>query len=325
LSEFRIGHLEVEAPWGNAASVVTNVHDAEILAKSNIGWIEAGPFTPEPREGNGPGGEKTTHYDVATGAFHNCKGMPNEGIEAAARLAIPEMVEIAEEHGKKLVVNVSPTTPERADKEAQELVALAYGAGAHGVLLNAGCPSIVREDGSRQENPGCDPQMLGKMMLSLADVTKENYPVFLRVPPAGDYPEMRSRLRPIKDSVVSVIFATNTKPLNESDGQYLDVPGETGGMSGPALTEFGRTQLGWALAAGRIGGRNIDVVSSIGIHSGEELHKRIRSGAIGGAGTSAYYIGTEHGLGLAEVTDKIITQFAFCQDLTPEPAEECFN
>jgi dihydroorotate dehydrogenase len=325
LSEFKIGHLEVEAPWGNAASVVTNTRDVEIMAKSNIGWVEAGPFTPEPREGNGPSGEKTTYYDAATGAFHNCKGMPNEGIETAAQLVIPEMVEIAEEHGKKLVVNVSPTTPEQADEESRELVALAYEAGAHGVLLNAGCPSIVREDGSRQENPGCDPQMLGKMMLSLAEVTEKNYPIFLRVPPTENYSEMRSRLRPIKDSVVSVVFATNTKPLNEADGQYLDVPDETGGMSGPALTEFGRTQLGWALSAARRSGRNIDVVSSIGIHSGEELYKRIRSGAVGGAGTSAYYIGAEHGLGLAEITDKIITQFAFCQDLDPGPAREDFS
>src|SRR5579885_3518334 len=116
MSEFsgRIGHLEdIQSPWGNAGGVVKTVEDVERMAKTGVGWIEAGSYTLEPRPGNGPNGERVYYHNPETGETFNSLGMPNKGMDVV-ETEIPEMAHIARTHNKKLVVNVAPVSADPA-------------------------------------------------------------------------------------------------------------------------------------------------------------------------------------------------------------------
>lgn len=307
--EGRVGHLEVESPWGNAGGVVKTPEEVELMAHTGVGWIEAGSYTLEAREGNGPNGEVTYYHNAETGETFNSLDMPNKGMDEVEK-QIPEMIETAHSLGKKLVVNIAPVSDEPIN-ESRELVSRAYASGADAVLLNAGCPNVVTNDGKRKEILSHNPKTLGKVVLSLQDIAEKYKPIFIRTSPAEDYPQLRASLRMLQKDIVSAVFTPNTwpghVPKDENKDNILEVPGGIGGKSGPAVADAAYMQTVWALTASKIGGRKIDIVSSAGITSGQELSKRLRLGAVAGAGTTLYYESAEEGW--SEATDRLLRQY----------------
>lgn len=310
---FRVGHLEVESPWGNAGGVVKSPDEVEIMAHTGVGWIEAGSYTLEPRDGNGPNGETVYYYDDATGETFNSLGMPNKGMDEVSR-QIPNMAKTAHFFGKKLVVNVAPVSDEPAN-ESCELVDRAYSYGADAVLLNAGCPNVIKEDGGHHEILSHNAKALGEVLVSLESVVQERKkPIFLRTSPVGNFPQARSILRSMKQNVVSAIFTPNTwpghVPTDEKGQNILEVPGGEGGKSGPAMADAAFKQTAWALAAVKIGGRKTDVVSSSGVTTGRELARRLMLGAVAGAGTTLYYESAAKGYTWHEATEKLLFELS---------------
>jgi dihydroorotate dehydrogenase len=285
--EGRIGHLEgIESPWGNAGGVVKTVRDVELMARTGVGWIEAGSYTLEPREGNGSHGEKVYHH--AHGSTFNSLGMPNEGMDEV-ETQIPEMIEIAHAHHKPLVVNVAPVTDKPAE-ESVELVRRAYAAGADAVLLNAGCPNVVTEDGGRHELLSCNPIELGRVLVELTLQGIER-PLFVRTSPQASVDDTL-RLGAVMRMTgnVSAVFTPNTWPVRipkTGRGPMLDVPGDTCGMSGPSVADAAYDQTVWMTEA--LQGNGVDVVSSSGIMTAGELQARLDLGAVAGAGTTFYF------------------------------------
>lgn len=283
--------MEVDSPWANAGGVVKHPHEVEKMAHTGVGWIEAGSYTLEAREGNGPNGETVYHHNPETGETFNALGMPNKGMDVVER-EIPEMVGIAHSYGKKLVVNVAPVSDSPAT-ESVELVQRAYEAGADAVLLNAGCPNVVTENGGRHEILSCDKFALYATLAALKPVVEKFTPVFVRVSPQPSQDVAYHILRAICISdTASAIFTPNTfpghKPLDEEDKTILEVPGNVGGKSGPATAPEAYEQTAWfALST------LLDVVSSGGITNGHELRRRIEGDgnrlAVAGAGTTFYY------------------------------------
>lgn len=308
--EGRIGHLEVDSPWGNAGGVVKTPEEVELMAHTGVGWIEAGSYTLEAREGNGPNGEVTYHHTAETGETFNSLGMPNKGMDAVGK-QIPEMAEIAHSFGKKLVVNVAPVSDQPVN-ESRELVFRAYASGADAVLLNAGCPNVVTEDGERHEILSHNAPILGKVVLGLQGITEKYPPVFIRISPGEDYNRIRASLRVLPKEIVSAVFTPNTwpghVPKDESGKEILEVSRGEGGKSGPAMAEDALRQTAWAISASKIGGRKIDIVSSAGIMTGQELKRRLDLGAVAGAGTTLYYESAEEGW--SEATDRMLRQYA---------------
>lgn len=188
MAEFsgRIGHLDnIESPWANAGGVVKTIEDVEQMAHTGVGWIEAGSYTLLPRPGNGANGERVYHHDRDTGETFNSLGMPNTGMDEVEK-EIPEMAKIAEAHRKKLLVNVAPVSAEPVE-ETLELVSRAYAAGAHGVLINAGCPNVEMPDGGRHELLSRNPKSMMRVLGGLDDFDK---PVAVRISPQERYNDM---------------------------------------------------------------------------------------------------------------------------------------
>lgn len=318
LENIRIGHLEhLESPWGNAGGVVKSVEEVEAMARTGVGWIEAGSYTLEPRQGNQKDADGNVlidpstnaplvvyRHDPATGETFNSLGMPNQGMDELVG-QIPEMVRIARSYKKELVINVAPVTDDPAS-ETHELVSRAYEAGAPAVLVNGGCPNVVTEDGGRHELLSHNALMFGTVLCRLSDVTAQYHKVFVRTSPFEGYDQAKVIYRRMGSAgTVSAVWTPNTwpgqRPVDENGDAVLGVPGGTGGKSGPATYEKAEKQL---YMAREILDKSIDVVSSGGIMNGVSLYRRLLDAAAG-AGTTFYF---ESQSGWEEDTDRLISQ-----------------
>ena len=286
-----IGHLQVDSPWGNAGGVVRTPEEAEIMARTGVGWIEAGSYTLEEREGNSPNGETVYVHDPVTGSTWNSLGMPNKGMDEVEK-EIPEMARMARSFGKPLVVNVAPVTDNPVE-EAQELVARAYAAGADAVLLNAGCPNVITEGGGRHEILSHNPLELGRTLTGLGRIASRYNRIFVRLSPIEDTERLKDIVNTVRFSgIVSTIFTPNTWGGSKPPAHLpqLEVDGNVGGLSGPATAQEAWGQaFGTALLAHDLG-----IVSSGGITTGQELNKRLTKNPlvqniVAGAGTTFFH------------------------------------
>jgi dihydroorotate dehydrogenase len=319
MSEFdgRIGHLEdIESPWGNAGGTVRTLEDVEAMAGTGVGWVEDGSKCLKKRLGHavdpehpelGPQFQVYTH-DPETGLSGNSVGMPSPEIDVW-EADIPEKVEIAEAYHKKYVQNVAPVSEDPA-KESRELVRRAYAAGAHAVLLNAGCQNVITADGGRHELLSRNPQALAKVLVGLQATVEAYNRIFLRISPQESPVHAERIFRVIRASgVVSAVFTPNTwpgyAPTDETDQLLLQVPDGIGGKSGPGMRKEAALQSTWAVRL--LAGSGIDVIRSSGIMNGQELGASMDRGAKGGAGTTFYY---ESQNGWQEDTDRLLHELA---------------
>ncbi|MDL2363124.1 MAG: hypothetical protein QFB86_01935 [Patescibacteria group bacterium] len=304
----RIGHLNVDSPWGNAGGVVRSVEDVAMLARSGVGWIEAGSYTTDPRAGNNPRGEKVYVHNADQGYTANSLGMPNKGIEVAVQ-QIPTMVEAAHAQNKPFIINVAPVSADPAG-ESRRLVAKAMYAGADAVLLNASCPNVETPDGSRSEVLSYSPGALKLTLNALRTIVdKKGQQIFIRVSPMIVADRCEETMSIIRESgSVSAVFTPNTWPI---DGTLfgLQVNPEMGGLSGP----YTKTQScrETANAVRCLKGSAIDVVSSSGIMNGFELATRMALGAVAGCGTTFFYESAEEGWSAA--TDRLLWEYTEAQ------------
>lgn len=314
---WRIGGMDhLESPWGNAGGVVKKREDVERMARTGVGWIEAGSYTPEKRYGNQRDGEGNLiidpetdepvivyHHDSASGETTNSIGMENQGADELEK-EIPEMIDIARSHGKEIVFNLAPVTDDPVG-ETKELVHRMISAGGRRILINAGCPN-VKEPGLEEVHMplSYEPQALGRVALGLSEVVPDNVDIYFRTSP---YEDLRSASQAywqlIYSGIVKAIWVPNTWPLKPGTESPLGVPG--GGRSGPKWAADATVQTGWAVAA--LKGTKIDVVSSSGIMNAAELKARLSLGAAAGAGTTFYY---ESEQAWVDATDKLLHDFA---------------
>jgi dihydroorotate dehydrogenase len=302
----RIGHLEyVESPWANAGGVVKTLEDVELMARTGVGMIEAGSYTLAERLGNGPNGETVYYHDPVKGETYNSLGMPNKGMDKV-ETEIPEMVRIAHAYNKKLVVNVAPVS-NQPEKESLELVRRAYDAGADAVILNAGCPNVVTEDGGRHEILSRSPTKLLHVLDALVAIDRS---IFVRLSPQYTGHDTARICGVIKRSrVVSAVLTPNTwpghQPKNANGEPILQVPGGIGGKSGPAMSEDALYQTAWVVQA--LKGSGIDTISSSSVMNGKELARRMQLGAVAGAGTTFFY---ESQNGWQDDTNRLLSELA---------------
>jgi dihydroorotate dehydrogenase len=289
MAEFNgsLGQLDVAAPWANAGGVVRSLEEVEQIVAAGVGWVEAGSYTLDPRVGNGPLSD-VYYFDKEERATYNSLGMPNNGIDAVEE-EMPEMARAAHSYNKPLVVNVAPVSNEPV-AESVELTRRAQAAGADMVLLNAGCPNVVTADGGRHELLSRNPKALKEVLKGLIEADVD--PIAVRLSPMENHQQAVEVARVIRESgIISVVFTPNTwpghKPLRSSGEPALKVSGNVGGKSGPATAEDAANQT--AIFASLFRNTNIDVVSSGGITTADELARRLKLGAVAGAGTTFFY------------------------------------
>lgn len=290
------------------------LRNVALLARTGIGAITVGSITLPRQIGNEARfGGPTYHHDALTGLTYNSMGMPNIGL-AEALLLLPEILAIAHEQGKPVFLSLSPTiaNADIGDAFAQTKVLISEGLDTQvdGLILNSCCPNLIDEDGNNEPLLGYDLAGMLRLAFELSPIVGTDHRVGLKLPPyitpqqRSIVPAMAAMIK--SSNAFSFIVTSNTIPnqmaKDEQGRPILSVPGGAGGMSGPGTLDIGREQLQmWSnLLQG-----DKEIISMLGINSGEELLYRINNGASAAGGVTFLWESNNWG----QAVSKILQQF----------------
>ncbi|HTE22238.1 MAG TPA: hypothetical protein VK674_04325 [Candidatus Limnocylindria bacterium] len=289
-----VGH-EIETPLVNAAGSIngTNpehiVQAVGILSRTAIGAITVGSFTVPEQSGNeAKFGSPVYHRDRETGTTYNALGLPNIGLDGA-KAVMPEILARAHHQGKPVIASVSPVqpTPEIGDtlNQIKRLIYEFQLAGVDLIEVNPSCPNIFAEDDSCKPILGYDLEGMQQLVTELAPWTGTiDSKVGIKLPPyiSDEQKQMPPELakllkeKPVFGFIVTANSVPNQVATDAAGKPILSVPSGVGGMSGPATKETGRQQLRmW----NDLIGDELDIISTLGVDSGQELAVRRRLGA----------------------------------------------
>lgn len=282
-----IGGVEIESPIINGGGLVKSVEDAKMMFQTGAGAVLLGSITEHPREGNSPNGEIVYYHDPETRITYNALGMPNKGIVETAK-QIPEILEIAEFHGRPLIINIAPVTEDPESEVAMIIrnFASSDAFGIHAIELNASCPNVVSDDGGRHELLSYHPDQLRGVLLELDNLRHEErifHDIWVRISAPRDDDELRALVRVFKDVKVDAVSAFNTfpggRPVDSSGRPILQVPGGIGGMSGPGMEELALQHTLKLVYERALQEGEFYIVGSNGVHDGPSIRRRLLLGA----------------------------------------------
>lgn len=297
-ANYEILGWDLESPLVNAAGSINGTNpesileEVETLADTGIGAITVGSFTVPSQEGHAAKyGEPVYYHDASNGKTYNSMGLPNIGLEAAVALA-PEI--LARANGKPVILSGSPTMSPEHGGSVEQAKRLAYellDTGVNLVEINVSCPNIVTEGGGRKPIMGYDLETMEELVEALDEEVGEEQRLGIKLPPYLTDEELATakRLGRLLNaiSVAQFLVTSNTipnqEPINEAGEHVLTVPSGKGGMSGSATKEVGRDQL--RLWKGLMGD-SVDIVSTLGVTTGQELATRLELGAMAAGGVT---------------------------------------
>jgi dihydroorotate dehydrogenase (fumarate) len=222
-------------PLLNGGGCCKTIVDVRELSSCLAGAVLVGSITMEPRLGN-----EGEVWWVGQGAALNSLGMPNGGI-GYLKESLPQMVEIAHDAGKALVVNVAGLRTE----EYAVLAGVALEHGADAVEANLGCPNVL-EDGRRKSIFSFDLAAIDEILARIQQEAGKSAPVWLKVSPYSDSGLLGKAAQIIAGyDVVKAVTAVNTFPnaygFDESGRSAIGVG--LAGLSGRALKHIGLGQV----------------------------------------------------------------------------------
>ena len=319
--EFTLLREEIDSPLINAEGSIsgTNVeeitHQVRMLAGTGIGAITIGSITIPQQMGNEEKyGSPTYHYDPKTGSTYNSMGLPNIGL-TRAKMIIPELLDIAHNNGKPLIVSVSPTlsTSEIGDPydQTEKLVETILDLEVDGVVVNMSCPNLVVEGGGRKPMIGYDLDASAELITTLERVIGTDHRIGLKLPPyiSDSDKKMIPALADmiLETSSIGFIITSNTIPnkvaIDEHCKPILSVPSGAGGLSGPVTKEIGRLQLHMWLE--HLLGKK-EIISVLGVDTGTELAYRVNSGASAAGGVTFLWESPNWGRAVTKMLEEYI-------------------
>jgi dihydroorotate dehydrogenase len=300
--EGRIGHIDdIHSPWANAGGVVKTYNDAEVMARTGVGYIEYGTVTIERRPDLSAVGS-VYYHDAAAGFTYNRKELDNVGIDAAEP-ELKEAVDMAHTYGKKIVANVAPVSSHPAS-ELAELITRTYRAGVDGVLINPFCPNVEGVSSQLAR----EPDRFINVLESLKRIIK--MPLWVRIGYSSKPGEIAATCNLLRlTNMVSAVCISNSESVavpTDMHGNSL-VRSSSGlcGRSGPGMAEAGYAATREAARA--LYGSGVHTVSCIGISNADELQRRLDVGAVAGAGSTFFM---ESPNGWADDTQKLLVDLA---------------
>jgi dihydroorotate dehydrogenase len=302
--------IELESPLMNAAgsingpSVENSIREIDLLSDTAIGAIKYGSLTIPARQGNeATHGSPVYYHDKATGRTYNSIGLANIGIDAF----ISKSANILDAtKGKPFIVSVSPASEKGKDYGTSVEQAISLASSCMTVLssydnglieINVSCPNVVTEDGGRKPIFGHDLEAMNELFEELVIEFGQEAPIGIKPPPylsdeeLAIVPELAHMIE--GTNVISFFTPCNTIggqiPRDKNGNPVLSVPGGMGGMSGPDTKYVGREQLHmWRELL-----PDMDMISALGIDSGQEIKARRDLGAVAAEGVTFLWESTD--------------------------------
>lgn len=308
-------------PFGPAAGAINGNNREEVEIKIKDSLRSPAPITPYGSitwyggVGNAPEYGGVYYHNQATGQTVNSMGLPNIGIKDA-EVMHPELQIIADAEGKMLVPSMSPGKGEDPTEVLPDMAYRFVKAGAKIIEINYSCPNKIVEGGGREAVLGNDLETMFEIDDKVIVSVGEDVIVIRKLPPyVGDkkvlIPDVAKGFSKVKGKVVLGLSNTvgGQQILTELGDPALRVPGNLGGLSGPATVEIGRNQLRQfrELLPKRIG-----IISCLGVTTGYEVHRRVSEmGADLAAGVTVFIENETHrGMTYGQTAQEIAEQYA---------------
>lgn len=272
----KVAGIELEHPLMNAAGTCKRLEGAEglreFVAPSGSAAATMGSTTVEERGGNQ--GNVFYHEDTFS---VNSLGLPNPGM-AYFRDHLPEMVKVANDAGKPLVVSIAGFSPEEYAVLADVMVV----GGTDLVELNLGCPNVWAASGEQKPIAS----FVGELIIDILNRVEQKVGVTARVAvklsPFSNPFDLAGVAEILGTSeLVKVVVTTNTFPnalaLDEDGQQRISIGAGLAGLGGPAMKPIGLGQVKQlrALLPDRI-----QIIGVGGIASGQDVVDYLRAGAV---------------------------------------------
>lgn len=261
-------------PVGNAAGWCKTVDKVHNLARSAAEFIVVGSITIEERAGN-PGNTFAIPL--------NSLGLPNMGIEKLKEVA-PDMILIAHEAGKKIILSIAADTPEKYGKLAR----IAQDLGFDGIEVNGGCPNVV-DGGKRKPIASFDPEATEEILsnvFSYLNSHKSSWFVSYKVSPISNPLQIIEIAEVLTNFGIDAVVTQNTFPnallFNEDGTPTIQTPDKTGwaGFAGSAIKPMALGQVNqWRKALDSFDALDIQVWGVGGVETGHDVRDMIRAGA----------------------------------------------
>lgn len=272
--------------FGNAGGTCKTLENVKKLAtRTDVTHIEVGSITLEDR----PGNVGNILWLRADGTSVNALGMNNSGAQYYRRV-LPEMIEIAHVHGKKLGVNIAAIN----QGDTERLCQICVEAGVDFITFNGGCPNVWVQ-GRQKEIISHDPHGLERELKDIFAVVGDRIiDVHMKLTLFADKAGLRQEIASVLEPWVVTLLTTNTKPgtnLIREDGKPAisfksgDQEINVGGMGGTELRPYAEQEL---QEFRRLLPRH-PIISVGGISEGQHLYDRLKMGAIGGQVGTAYF------------------------------------
>lgn len=298
---YELAGIPLESPLVNTAGLINGVSAEDVknrvgkLARTAIGAMTLGSITLSPRLGNEVKYDGIMyHHNPETGKTLNAMALPNFGLKTAVQ-SHDELVELAE--GKPLIWSLAPDgSPHRGRPKEQlkRMTAAIFAAGAGLVELNLSCPNVSLPCADESMQLGHSLGDTAAILEAVKGEADSAHQVGVKLPPylSDDHFEQISTMVKIfKANRVKFITTSNTLltavPSGDPEAQrvFAKLPEPRVGLSGPATAEAGQEQL--RIWHGATDGQ-IDIISTLGVSTGQELATRLSMGAAAGGGVTFF-------------------------------------
>lgn len=297
-TESKLAGEALKGPIGSAAGI-TNHPDIEFTARkleelvdSEIDFATLGSWTVgNTNAGNAyrkteaewvyDGGDE--YIDIEAGEGYNAKSLPNAGTDIGMD-RLGDLLDIAKSGNTELALSFSPHSGDPVE-ELKEIIPLASRALDEGILyveINLSCPNLEGHppfylDSQRvnafYEYLNSQPLLLNK---------RDRPGLYLKYGPLNS-DQLGNVAYPAKTRSVGGVVTSNTfggqAPLDEHENNVIKVNDGRAGKSGPALKDAGREQLDFWVGSLAEAGTSSEVISVLGVDSGEEVNRRLSLGA----------------------------------------------
>ncbi|MBI2420729.1 MAG: dihydroorotate dehydrogenase [Candidatus Levybacteria bacterium] len=277
-----IGSIHLETPIMNGAGPVKLPEHVLEIARSDAGAIVLGSITIEERFGNAGVVYARGKDDIYS---LNSKGLPNGGL-FYYRDKLPELVSIAHDHGKPLIVSIAGFSPE----EYARLSDVVINSGVDGQELNLGCPNVWGKDGKQKRIASFDEDLTGETLRQVEQAVGPDAWTAVKLSPFSDPIALQSIANILSQSrLVTAVTSTNTFPnafsFNEEDSPAIDPGGGLSGLAGKALKPIG---IGQVRQLRSVLPSAIAIIGVGGISNSQDVFDYLRAGADATQITTAY-------------------------------------
>lgn len=314
---------EIEIPFGPAAGVLNGANE-ELLVKqitevikSPAGVVTYGSIT----WNGGLGNEGDVYYhNSLTGQTVNSMGLPNIGHERATAI-YPELNTIAGDMGKLLIPSVSPGKGEDAVDVLPKMVEAFAEAGSKIVEVNISCPNKITDDGGREAILGHDLEVVSALDEEIIRRVGGTVLVVYKLPPYLNnhrvlIPQIANIIVANKPKIsssshfavgVNICNTIGGEKARKENGDYaLSVPGNVGGLSGPATAGVGVDQL---RSFRKYLPKDVLITSCMGIMSGEDVLERKNMGAHLTGAVTLFTENEKRGIGYSQTSRRVADQY----------------